>query len=104
MLQSQLLSTTGDAEGGLAAAEEAVAWASPHLSLETTYSGKALAAALDMVRNDLANKVKVPGFGHRVYRTEDPRATHLRVLSEELGRRTGGVPRAGEVLPTRWIE
>ena len=45
--------------------------------------------ALEMVRNDLANKVKVPGFGHRVYRTEDPRATHLRVLSEELGRRTG---------------
>ena len=34
-------------------------------------------------------KVKIPGFGHRVYRTEDPRATHLRVLSEELGKRTG---------------
>jgi citrate synthase len=30
-----------------------------------------------------------PGFGHRVYRTEDPRATHLRVFSEELGKRTG---------------
>jgi citrate synthase len=48
-------------------------------------------AALEMVRNDLANKVKIPGFGHRVYRTEDPRATHLRVLSEELGRRTGHI-------------
>src|SRR6202167_6207848 len=36
-----------------------------------------------------AQKLKVPGFGHRVYRTEDPRATHLRALSEELGRRTG---------------
>jgi len=24
-----------------------------------------------------------------VYRTEDPRATHLRALSEELGKRTG---------------
>ena len=35
------------------------------------------------------NKVKIPGFGHRVYRTEDPRATHLRVLSEELGKSTG---------------
>ncbi len=33
--------------------------------------------------------MKIPGFGHRVYRTEDPRATHLRVLSEELGKRTG---------------
>jgi len=49
------------------------------------------AAAAERVRNTLARKVKIPGFGHRVYRTEDPRATHLRVLSEELGRRTGQV-------------
>ena len=47
--------------------------------------------AVDRVRNTLARKVKIPGFGHRVYRTEDPRATHLRVLSEELGKRTGHV-------------
>jgi citrate synthase len=46
-------------------------------------------AAVDSVKNTLARKVKIPGFGHRVYRTEDPRATHLRVLSEELGQRTG---------------
>ena len=45
--------------------------------------------AADRVRETLARKIKVPGFGHRVYRTEDPRATHLRVLSEELGKRTG---------------
>ena len=45
--------------------------------------------ALDMVRDRLNRKVKSPGFGHRVYRTEDPRATHLRRFSEELGRRTG---------------
>lgn len=45
--------------------------------------------AADRVKNTLAKKVKLPGFGHRVYRTEDPRATHLRVLSEELGKRTG---------------
>ncbi len=45
--------------------------------------------AVEHVKNLLKNKVKVPGFGHRVYRTEDPRATHLRVLSEELGQRTG---------------
>ncbi len=45
--------------------------------------------AVARVENTLARKVKIPGFGHRVYRTEDPRATHLRVLSEELGRRTG---------------
>src|SRR5205823_14449378 len=45
--------------------------------------------AIERVKNTLAKKVKIPGFGHRVYRTEDPRATHLRVLSEELGKRTG---------------
>jgi citrate synthase len=45
--------------------------------------------AAQRVENTLARKVKIPGFGHRVYRTEDPRATHLRVLSEELGKRTG---------------
>jgi citrate synthase len=37
----------------------------------------------------LSGKKKIPGFGHRVYHTEDPRATHLRVLSEDLGKRTG---------------
>jgi len=46
-------------------------------------------AAIDKVKSTLARKGKIPGFGHRVYRTEDPRATHLRVLSEELGKRTG---------------
>ncbi|MBV9769463.1 MAG: citrate synthase, partial [Bryobacterales bacterium] len=45
--------------------------------------------ALQHVQNMLSKKKKIPGFGHRVYRTDDPRATHLRTLSEELGRRTG---------------
>jgi citrate synthase len=38
------------------------------------------------VKAMLAAKKKVSGFGHRVYHTEDPRATHLRRMSEELGR------------------
>jgi len=45
--------------------------------------------AVAHVKQMLAQKKKIPGFGHRVYRTEDPRATHLRSLSEELGKRTG---------------
>jgi citrate synthase len=45
--------------------------------------------AEDVVRGKLARKEKIPGFGHRVYRTEDPRATHLRAMSKELGQRTG---------------
>jgi citrate synthase len=45
----------------------------------------------ELIRAKLARKEKIPGFGHRVYRTEDPRATHLRKMSEELGKRTGGL-------------
>ena len=41
------------------------------------------------VRRALAQKKKIMGFGHRVYRTEDPRAAHLRRMSEELGRQAG---------------
>ena len=37
----------------------------------------------------LAAKKKVPGFGHRVYRTEDPRARFLRSMSQRLGERAG---------------
>src|SRR4029453_12156046 len=41
------------------------------------------------VRGKLARKEKISGFGHRVYKTEDPRATHLRRMSKELGERAG---------------
>jgi len=49
----------------------------------------------EIIRGKLARKEKIPGFGHRVYRTEDPRATHLRTMSEELCMRTGN---------RRWFE
>ena len=41
------------------------------------------------VRGKLARKEKISGFGHRVYHTEDPRATHLRRLSKALGEKAG---------------
>jgi citrate synthase len=44
---------------------------------------------VDHVRDLLAQKKKIPGFGHRVYHTEDPRATHLRGMSRDLGRSNG---------------
>ena len=50
---------------------------------------KAGADPVEYVKNMLANKQKVSGFGHRVYKTEDPRATHLRKMSEQLGRDAG---------------
>lgn len=51
--------------------------------------------AEDYVTEALAAHKKISGFGHRVYRTEDPRATHLRQMSKELGERAGD---------TRWYE
>ena len=56
------------------------------LELGQTASGDRLD---DVVRGKLARKEKIPGFGHRVYKTEDPRATHLRQMSRELGKRSG---------------
>ena len=50
---------------------------------------KSVDEALAMVKDMLANKIKVPGFGHRVYHTTDPRAASLKGLAEELGKRTG---------------
>lgn len=51
--------------------------------------------AVERVHEMFANKIKMPGFGHRVYRTEDPRATHLRKMSEQLSRDSGN---------TQWFE
>ena len=45
--------------------------------------------AEEFVRAKLARKEKIPGFGHRVYHTEDPRATHLRQMSKELTAKAG---------------
>src|SRR5579862_3201477 len=50
---------------------------------------KSGADPIEYVRGMLAQKKKVPGFGHRVYHTEDPRATHLRVMSRDLGNSSG---------------
>ncbi len=47
------------------------------------------------IREKLAKKEKIPGFGHRVYKTMDPRAVHLRQLSKDLGKRSG---------QTHWVE
>jgi citrate synthase len=41
------------------------------------------------VRAKLERKEKISGFGHRVYRTEDPRATHLRRFSRAIGEQAG---------------
>ena len=50
---------------------------------------------VEYVRGLLAQKKKISGFGHRVYNTEDPRATHLRKMSEDLCKSSG---------QTKWFE
>lgn len=49
----------------------------------------------EVISGKLARKDKIMGFGHRVYKTEDPRATWLRKFSEELGKSKGD---------TKWFE
>ncbi len=43
------------------------------------------AKAEGWIRKAIADKARLMGFGHRVYRVEDPRAKHLRRLATELG-------------------
>src|SRR5580698_7793090 len=56
---------------------------------------KAGADPATYVKQMFAEKKKISGFGHRVYHTEDPRATHLRRMSEELGKTSGS---------TKWFD
>jgi citrate synthase len=56
---------------------------------------KAGADPVEYVKNMFAARQKISGFGHRVYKTEDPRATHLRLMSEQLGKDAG---------QTKWFE
>ena len=49
----------------------------------------------EFLKSALAVKRKIMGFGHAVYKTEDPRATHLRKFSKETGERAGN---------TKWYE
>lgn len=49
----------------------------------------------DYIKNAFANKQKIMGFGHRVYKADDPRATWLRKLAKELSESSGN---------TKWYE
>ena len=51
--------------------------------------------AEQFIKDALAAKKKIMGIGHAVYKTEDPRATHLRKFSKEVGERAG---------ETKWYE
>ena len=51
------------------------------------------------IRKTLADHGRVMGFGHRVYRVEDPRAKHLHRLAQELGKQEGDTS-AVQILDT----
>jgi citrate synthase len=56
---------------------------------------KSPAEAEAFVRKNLQDKnFRIMGFGHRVYRVEDPRAKHLRRLAFEVGKQVGDTSRA----------
>jgi citrate synthase len=56
---------------------------------------KSPADAESFVRKNLEDRgFRIMGFGHRVYRVEDPRAKHLRRLAFELGQQAGDTSKA----------
>ena len=59
-------------------------------SIRSTAGPDPVAAVGTVVSQRLGAGEKIMGFGHRVYKTEDPRATHLRQLSGELAAAAGG--------------
>src|ERR1700756_464514 len=82
-MHSAITSAIGALEGPLhGGANEAVF----HILIAIDRDG---ADPVEYVKGMLAQKKKVPGFGHRVYHTEDPRATHLRKMSQDLGHSSG---------------
>jgi citrate synthase len=82
-MHSAITSAVGTLKGPLhGGANEAVF----KILMEIDASG---ADPVEYVKGMLAQKKKVPGFGHRVYHTEDPRATHLRQMSRDLGQSSG---------------
>jgi citrate synthase len=82
-MHSAITSAIGTLKGPLhGGANEAVF----HILVAIDQSG---ADPVEYVKGMLAQKQKIPGFGHRVYHTEDPRATHLRTMSRDLGTSSG---------------
>jgi len=82
-MHSAITSAVGCLKGPLhGGANEAVF----HILQAIDHSG---ADPVEYVKGMLAQKKKIPGFGHRVYHTEDPRATHLRQMSKDLGSSSG---------------
>jgi citrate synthase len=77
-ITAAIAALSGPAHGG--AAENVM-----HMAKEIGEPAK----AADYVKRKRANKEAIMGFGHRVYRAEDPRARHMRAGVERLSREMG---------------
>ena len=77
-ITAAIAALSGPAHGG--AAENVM-----HMAREVGSPDK----AAEYVKRKRANKEPVMGFGHRVYRAEDPRARHMRAGVEKLSREMG---------------
>lgn len=77
-MTAAIAALSGPAHGG--AAENVM-----HMAKEIADPSK----AAEFVKNKRANKEAIMGFGHRVYRAEDPRARHMRAGVERLSREMG---------------
>ena len=77
-ITAAIAALSGPAHGG--AAENVM-----HMAKEVGSPDK----AAEYVKRKRANKEPVMGFGHRVYRAEDPRARHMRAGVEKLSREMG---------------
>jgi len=87
-LHSAMASAIGTLKGPLhGGANEAV--------MKMLLSIDSVEGAEEWIKNALARREKVMGFGHRVYKDGDPRAKHLKKMSEDLGKLKGD---------TRWYE
>ncbi|KKL18962.1 hypothetical protein LCGC14_2470260, partial [marine sediment metagenome] len=64
----------------------AAKFAGGYLSAQNQFTA---AKAEAWIRDALANKRRIMGFGHRVYKTGDPRAAYLRTLCGQLAEETG---------------
>ena len=112
-------------EGALTEAGERMPDSPPPPAITTAKHGKKAATAFRSILEDDARQLaafverwrdRVQGMTHARHRTMlnvilGESVEHQRLFEQAaagfedlLGRRTGGVPRVGEVLPTRWME
>jgi 2-methylcitrate synthase/citrate synthase II len=88
-----VVSTLSDLHSGITAAIGALKGplhgGANERAMEVLQEVKSPAEAEQWIRNALAQKRRIMGFGHRVYKDGDPRAVYLKKLTVEVAKETG---------------